>query len=440
MMASFSQSALKGKARRLNNLLRFLFSSDRAFLNQVYREILGRPVDEEGLHHFLPVLESGRSRLEVILSLLRSEEFYQKSFWKLFTKEQNLVFLEESYQRLFGRPIDEEGLKRYGSFLQRGQKREEILFELISSDEWVSKILQENIGLKNIKTLKPSQYITDTNLLTSESLLTFKILDPQDFDWLETMIRQNGYYERPGIWSFGLDADKQRAAEIAADFSPQKVLEIGCSSGAVLKALFDRGVEGEGVEISAMAIQRAFPEIKDNIHEGDLLEIQLSSVYDLVLGLDIFEHLNPNKMNQYVQVLSELLKEGGYCFCNIPVFGQDSVFGTVFPLYLQDWKEPGPPGRLFQTLHVDESGYPRHGHLIWADSPWWVTQFEKAGLVREKEIEKALHQKYDPYFDRKAPARKSFYVFSKMGDPLRNQEIIETIRRTTVGVLLPPRG
>ncbi len=38
-MASFSLSAFKGKAKRLNNLLRFLFSSDRAFLNQVYREI-----------------------------------------------------------------------------------------------------------------------------------------------------------------------------------------------------------------------------------------------------------------------------------------------------------------------------------------------------------------------------------------------------------------
>jgi SAM-dependent methyltransferase len=213
-----------------------------------------------------------------------------------------------------------------------------------------------------------------------------------------------------------------------AEFSPQKVLEIGCSSGAILKALYDRGVEGEGVEISAMAIQRAFPEIKDKIREGDLLEIQLSSGYDLVLGLDIFEHLNPNKMHHYIQSLAELLKEGGYCFCNIPVFGQDSVFGTIFPLYLKDWKEPGPPGRLFQTLHVDEYGYPLHGHLIWADSHWWTDQFKQGGLVREIEIEKALHQKYDPYFDQNAPARKTFYVFSKQADPNRKQELIENIR------------
>ena len=131
-MPSLSLSSMKGKAKKLTNRLRFLFSSDRAFLTQVYKEIFDRPVDEEGLHHFLPVLEDGQSRLEVILSLLRSEEFYQKSLWKLTTKEQNLAFLKETYQRLFGRPIDEEGLKRYGSFLQQGKRREEILFELIS--------------------------------------------------------------------------------------------------------------------------------------------------------------------------------------------------------------------------------------------------------------------------------------------------------------------
>jgi SAM-dependent methyltransferase len=426
-MASFSLSFFKRKAEKLTTRLRFLFSSDRAFLTQVYREILGRPVDTEGLTHFLPVLEAGQSRLEVILSLLRSEEFYQKTLWEHTTEEQNLAFLKESYQRLLGRPIDEEGLKRYGSFIRQGKKREEILFELISSDELVSKILQENTALKKICPLKPSQYNTATNLLTAEPLLTFKILDPQDFDWLETMIRQNAYYERPGIWSYGLDLDKQRIAEMMSDLNPQKVLEIGCSSGAVLKALYDQGIEGEGVEISAMAIQRAFPEIKDKIHEGDLLEIQLSSGFDLVLGLDIFEHLNPNKMNQYIQALAELLKEGGYCFCNIPVFGQDEVFGTVFPLYLKDWEGPGPPGRLFQTLHVDEYGYPLHGHLIWADTRWWTDQFKQEGLVREIEIEKALHQKYDPYFDQKAPARKTFYVFSKQADPIRNQELIENI-------------
>jgi SAM-dependent methyltransferase len=389
----------------------------------MYGEILGRPLDQEGLNHFLPALANGQSRLEVILSLIRSEEFHQKILREHTTPEEDLAFLKEAYRRILGREVDEDGIKTC-----TGRMREDILFDLISSEELVSKILRENLGLKNIRTLRPAQYIQDIDLLTLEPLLTFKILDPQDFDWLETMIQQNAYYERPGIWSFGLDLDKQVIAEMMSDLKPEKVLEIGCSSGAILKALYDRGVEGEGVEISAMAIRRAFPEIKDKIHEGDLLETLLSCDYDLVLGLDIFEHLNPNKLDRYIQVLYGLLKEGGYCFCNIPAFEQDPVFGTVFPSYLEDWKKPGPPGRLFQTLHVDEYGYPIHGHLIWADTHWWTKKFGRAGLVREIEIEKALHQKYDPYFDQNAPARKSFYVFSKQADPNLNRVLIETIQ------------
>jgi len=427
-MASFNFSVLKGKVKRFNAQFRFLFSSDQAFLTRVYAEILGRPVDQEAMDHFLPVLKDGQCRLEVILSLIRSDEFYQKTLREHTTPEEHLAFLKKAYRQILGREMDEEGIKTYSGHLEQGKRKEDILFDLISSDELVSRILRENLGLKNIKPLRPAQYIPDINLLTLEPLLSFKILDPQDFDWLETMIQQNAYYERPGIWSFGLDLDKQVIAEMMSDLKPEKVLEIGCSSGAILKALYDRGVEGEGVEISAMAIRRAFPEIKDKIHEGDLLETQLSCGYDLVLGLDVFEHLNPNKLDRYIQVLHGLLKEGGYCFCNIPAFEQDPVFGTVFPSYLDDWKKPGPPGRLFQTLHVDEYGYPIHGHLIWADTHWWTEKFGQAGLVREIEIEKALHQKYDPYFDQNAPARKSFYLFSKQADPNLNRELIENIQ------------
>ena len=374
------------------------------------------------------VLRAGQSRWEVVLSLVRSPEFFEKTLHDHTTSEHNRAFLEEAYQRMFGRAIDEEGLLRYSLLLQGGKRREEILFELIASDELINRVLRENTGLRNIRPLRPAQYARDINRKTAEPLLTFRIENPEDFDWLERMIQQEGYYERPGIWSYGLDLDKQVLAEIAAGFRPVKVLEIGCSNGALLKALDDRHIEAQGVEISAMAIRRAFPEIRGKIVEGDLLDIALPSGYDLVLGLDIFEHLNPNKLDRYIRILFDKLTTGGYLFSNIPAFGPDPLFGTVFPLYLRVWEEDHPHQGVFRHLHVDESGYPQNGHLIWADSHWWVDQFENAGLVREKEIERALHRKYDPFFDRKAPARKSLYVFSKQADPNRNREIIEDIQ------------
>jgi hypothetical protein len=50
--------------------------------------------------------------------------------------------------------------------------------------------------------------------------------------------------------------------------------------------------------------------------------------------------------------------------------------------------------------------------LIWATSKWWQGQFEEVGFTRESEVERALHDVYDPFF-LTAPARKSFFVFSK---------------------------
>ncbi|MGH8992407.1 MAG: hypothetical protein ACRDZ7_12930, partial [Acidimicrobiia bacterium] len=111
------------------------------------------------------------------------------------------------------------------------------------------------------------------------------------------------------------------------------------------------------------------------------------------------------------------LGPGGFVFGNIPAFGDDPVFGEVFPVYISEWWADHDAGRPFATLHTDELGYPMNGHLIWAHTDWWVRRFEDRGLRREVGIERALHDRYDAYLERASPARRSFYVFSKGADP-----------------------
>ena len=43
--------------------------------------------------------------------------------------------------------------------------------------------------------LKPSQYLANINLLTLDSLMAFKIVGLQDFDWLNHDPK-NDYYDR----------------------------------------------------------------------------------------------------------------------------------------------------------------------------------------------------------------------------------------------------
>jgi hypothetical protein len=51
-------------------------------------------------------------------------------------------------------------------------------------------------------------------------------------------------------------------------------------------------------------------------------------------------------------------------------------------------------------------------------------------VIREREIERALHRRYDRYIERRSPARKAFFVFGKRLDVSRRAEVIDRIART----------
>ncbi|HYN89833.1 MAG TPA: methyltransferase domain-containing protein [Ardenticatenaceae bacterium] len=342
-------------------------------------------------------------------------------------------FLEASYRQILGRDLDQAGRDHYTTYLDEGHSRFSVLAQLVRSDEFLNGILKEKgprVRLKSIKEANPSRYSALRDRTTGASLLAFTATGREDFNWLERMILENNYYEKDGVWNIVIDADKRVMAEIMAAFEPQRALELGCSNGAVMQCLHMLGVYCEGVEISRLAIERAFPQIRDRIWHGDLLELKLPGGYDLIFGLDIFEHLNPNRLDNYISTIASLLSDGGYLFGNIPAFGSDPIYGVVFPVYIESWDRDIALGRPFHTLHVDTEGYPINGHLIWADSNWWVEQFEKHGLRREVEIEGAFHAKYDAYMESGPIARKTYYVFSKNADPQRTEAIIAAIRST----------
>ena len=235
------------------------------------------------------------------------------------------------------------------------------------------------------------------------------------------------------MWQLHVDFDKRLIAEMIVGLAPMYALEIGCAAGAVLDCLADAGVDAEGVEISRMAIDAAAARTRARIHQGDLLTLSFPRAYDVVFGLDIFEHLNPNRVRSYVQRLFETTADDGLLLCNIPAFGSDPVFGTVFPRDLAEW--PAAEGTRYSVLHTDELGYPLHGHLIWADAAWWSSQFEAGGFVREADIERALHAVYDPYMRQRSPARRAYLVFGKSLTPERRRTVCDRIAATGSALL-----
>jgi methyltransferase family protein len=294
--------------------------------------------------------------------------------------------------------------------LRVGVPPAEIAVMLATSDEYKQRISLATSPRRR----EPQRYRLTVDLSGTSPFWAFDVTDDRDFDWLESAIIDDGYYEHSGVWTLEPDEDKRIMGELLASLGAHKVLELGCSSGTVLSVLESHGVYAEGVEISRFAYDHAAPDIRANIHLGDLLALDLPDDYDLVFGLDVFEHLNPNRLGDYLSALAGRLQPGGWLFANIPAFGDDEVFGEVFPVYVREWRGDIAAGRPFRVLHCDDDGYPMHGHLVWAHTSWWVEQFEAVGFVRQTDVERGLHERYAEHF-RAAPARGSFYVFRAGG-------------------------
>jgi hypothetical protein len=342
------------------------------------------------------------------------------------------AFIETAYYEILGRRPDLDGLNHYRRVLRDGLGRTAMLLEIIRSEEFLSKLEKRavSLSLPNLREERPDRYSRTTDRTNGQRISVFDVESPSDFDWLERAIIDNGYYENPGVWVLDVDTDKRVVAEMIAAFAPTRPLELGCAAGAVLECLQDSGIAAEGVEISSMAIARASPRVRERIHQGDVLTLALGRDYDMVFGLDVFEHLNPNRMDEYLSRLDQITTPGAFAFCNIPAFGADPVFGTVFPFYIDGWEQDANQQRPFRRIHVDELGYPIHGHLTWADWQWWTDRFAAHGFRREPAIEHALHGKYDRYMSQHAPARRSCFVFSKGAAAERQELVVRTLRAT----------
>lgn len=405
------------------------------FIDLAHRSVLGSPAGVLSRRRYAPVLET-EGRRGVVARMLADPAHVDRVVAEFDAGPalSDEAFVGRVYRELLEREPDPEGLRSSLSGLAGGSARADVIRRVVASEEYRGPALRRYFPLTDLRRLRPERYGLIANP-GDEPAVVFTAGEPADFDWMESAILDGGYYDKPGVWSFGIDTDKRLMAEIVASLEPTRVLELGCATGTVLQGLHDRGVVAEGIEISEAAIRSAFPDVRGGIHQVNATDFKLPSSYDVIFGLDIFEHLNPNRLGDCLERIEAHLAAGGYVFANIPAFGPDEVFGTVFPVYIGAWAADSDRGEHFRTLHTDELGYPMNGHLIWAMSEWWVRQFEAVGLRREAGIEAALHARYDDYLSEVAPARVSFYVFSKQAVPEESGRIEAAIRATPSAVL-----
>ncbi len=332
----------------------------------------------------------------------------------LFTASSNADFIQAAYRVILGRQADEGGAANFVRALDnKVMTRAGVLKEMAECGERWGRSSSNLFGRHNLHNLieeAPERYIFVPRKHGQGDTRVLKVQSRADFDWIERHIYDDGFYETMGGWILSSDPSFGILADQVTDIGGSSILEIGCSNGQILGHLRDRGWEVNGVEISHLACFLAPYEIRKRIFFGDLLDLKIDRTYDVIMGLDVFEHLNPFKIPEYIRKCADRLNPGGYLYANIPMFGEDRNFGTVFGVYLDVWD--ASPNGLFDHIEVDERGWPEGGHLGWALPSWWEAEFGKHGLVRSDEKEKLLHEKYAEYFA-KAPARKSFFILQK---------------------------
>lgn len=108
-----------------------------------------------------------------------------------------------------------------------------------------------------------------------------------------------------------------------------RVLEIGSGTGAMLKALLDRGADARGVELRQDLIDEAgrhYGALPLDRVDGTMLPFGAGS-FDVVVSFDVFEHIPDS--DAHLEEVSRVVTPGGWYLIQTPNRYTNVVFETI---------------------------------------------------------------------------------------------------------------
>lgn len=295
-----------------------------------------------------------------------------------------------------------------------------------------------------------SRYLDDGKLFNhGQAARLIHAEAPEDFQTLLSNILGSGYYDQAYYRTHSGMRDEAKVnhlwflAELVRALAPRSVLDIGCGRGDVLSLLHHKGVDVAGVDFSEDIRASVWPNIRDAFFSGDIRERCRALAaegrrFDTLCGFDIWEHLAPSALHEYIDAVLEVATPGALCVFIIPAFGEDRVFGEQFPLEFEENRLRFDAREPFDYLLAEHTApaIPASGHLIWAHTEWWERQFEQHGLRRLTDVERRLHEVFDAFFPHSV---KAFYVLARDAEAgrARARELLARPAPVTRARLLP---
>lgn len=100
-----------------------------------------------------------------------------------------------------------------------------------------------------------------------------------------------------------------------------RILDVGCGMGYAMLTLRDWGYENvEGIDVDPGQVQACLNKQLNVVQTDDSIDYlnRLPDTYDLILALDVIEHIPHTEQLEFVRAIRRALKPGGIFICTVP--------------------------------------------------------------------------------------------------------------------------
>lgn len=186
-----------------------------------------------------------------------------------------------------------------------------------------------------------------------------------------------------GSRDLGRDDDELRAfSRSVADrlvgvANPAAVLDVGCGTGLLVRALREKGVDAVGLDVSGQAIEASHPDVRPHLHVASATE-PIEGRYSLVTCIEVLPHLSPAEAQVAIDRMCEVTDR--VVLSADPADHRQPTHVTTRPT--ATWAAAFAERGLFRRTDVDLSSL----------SPWAV-MFERADLTVHE-----VAQRYETHY------------------------------------------
>ena len=140
----------------------------------------------------------------------------------------------------------------------------------------------------------------------------------------------NLYKKGEGIYSYLLKNNLLKKSP-----ADSYVLEIGCSSGGILKFFKDKGFNIKGIDVDEEYIQFGKNNYNLDLEVGTLKDIKINLAPDIIIYSHVLEHLL--SLNEELILINNLISDGGVLYIELPgVKNLKNSYKNNFLRYLQN--------------------------------------------------------------------------------------------------------